>query len=87
MGKGFNVMQTIKNVRWSKAKPTLFKLADRAFGKKFHAVYSKEFLKVRDYEDKDIEDLKPIIDKHFTDFLQDDLKKINDYFENNWVSS
>ena len=76
-----------KLIEFFKANPTLFGLADRTFGKKWHSVYSKDFLKVKDYEDKDIEDLKPIIDKHFNNFLYDDLEKINVYFENNWVSS
>jgi len=74
-----------KLIEFFKAKPELFKLADRTFGKKWHAVYSKEFLKVKDYEDKDIEDLKPIINKHFNNFLQEDLRKINEYFEQKWV--
>ena len=68
-----------------KAKSELFKHADRRFGKKWHAVYQKEFLRKKDCEDKNIEDLKPIIKKRFDDFLKEDLKNINNYFEQEWV--
>ena len=65
-----------------KTNPNLFNLTNRAFGKKWHAVYAKDFLKKRDYENKTIEDIKPMINKRFAEFLDGDLKEIEQFISN-----
>lgn len=67
-----------------KQKTKLFKLALRTFGKKWHRVYQKEFLRKQDYDDATIDELKEKIDKKFTDFFSEDLTKINRYFKEMW---
>jgi len=72
-------------IEFFKKDPALFKLAVRTFGKKWHAVYQKEFLRKKDYENSTMDDLKPLIDKKLSEFLNEDLVKINTCFEKNWA--
>lgn len=67
-----------------KQETKLFKLAQRTFGKKWHRVYQKEFLRKQDYDDTTFDELKEKIDKKFADFFSEDLIKINRYFKEMW---
>jgi hypothetical protein len=69
-----------------RGRPDIFKLVSRTIGKKWHAVYKKEFLRKGDLEGATIDELKPKIDKKMSEFLEEDLPKINEYFEQNWRS-
>ena len=69
-----------------KAMPELFTLSDTTLYSKFKTVYQKGILSAKEYEDKSIEDLKPIINKRIVAFLENDYKRINDYFEQSWES-
>ena len=62
----------------------MFKLADRKFGIKWHAVFQKEFLQAKDFEEDDHDEMKKKIDKKFDEFIDHDLHQIQDYFQNNW---
>lgn len=65
-------------------KSELFALSDTTLYSKWKTVYQKEILSSQDYKDKSIEDLKPVMKSRITNFLQNDYKKINDYFDHNW---
>jgi len=62
----------------------LFKLMDRKFGAKWHAVYQKEFLNKKDYADDDLESMLAKIEKKFNDFTNNDLKLIQTHFQTYW---
>ena len=62
----------------------MFKLADRKFGTKWHAVFQKEFVQAKDFEDEDHEEIKKKIDKKLDEFFNHDLPSIQDYFQANW---
>lgn len=61
-----------------------FKLADRKFGTKWHAVFQKEIVQSKDFEDDDHEEIKKKIDKKLDEFFKHDLPEIQDYFKANW---
>ena len=63
----------------------LFNKSNRKMPSKWLAVYQKEFLKAKDYEDVDVEDLKGILSKKFDNFMADDCVKIERYFVSNWL--
>ena len=73
-----------KLIEFFKKESTFFKLAPRLFGKKWHAVYQKEFLRKKDYEEATIDDLTEIIDRRLSEFMSEDLLKINDFFGKKW---
>lgn len=62
----------------------LFKLVDRKFGTKWHAVYQKEYLRKRDFEDDDSEKMKEKIEKKLVEFMESDLPSIHEHFETYW---
>ncbi len=49
------------------------------------AVYQKEFLRKKDFEDATIDDLKILIDKHWAEFINTDLLEINNFIKTKWV--
>lgn len=59
----------------------LFQLTKRTLRKKWHCVYQKEFLKKKDFSDHDYQELKNLIVKKWEDFLSKDMKKIDQYIE------
>jgi hypothetical protein len=61
---------------------SLFKLADRKFGRKWHAVYLKKFLEKRDFENNSFEELTDKLKNRWEDFIQADLKNISFHFTN-----
>lgn len=63
-------------------KKDLFSLTSRTLGKKWHCVYQKEFLKKRDFEDKDYEDLEQLIKSKWNEFEKEHLIEIDNYIEN-----
>jgi hypothetical protein len=65
-------------------KKDFFKLVDRKFGTKWHAVYQKIFLNKKDFEEKDNEALKDKLSKKLEEFFEKDLLLIQDYIINNW---
>lgn len=64
----------------------LFTLTSRTLRKKYHCVYQKEFLKKKDFEEKEFEDLEKIIKAKWNDFLKDHMKVIDKYIEN-WANA
>jgi len=62
----------------------LFKYADRKFGTKWHAVYGSDFLRKKDFEADDIEEMKTKLEKKFIEFIDNDLPVIEEYFQNHW---
>jgi hypothetical protein len=62
----------------------LFKLVDRKFGTKWHAVYQKEFLRKKDFDDDDSEKMKEKIEKRLEEFMESDLPSIHEHFETYW---
>lgn len=66
--------------------PKLFRLTQRKFGAKWHAVYQKKFLTKKDIENAAFSDLSEIIDKKWDDFINGDLQKILGHFKNRWKS-
>ncbi len=62
-----------------------FRLASRNLGAKWLAVYQKEFLRKKDFEDAMIEDLKESIDRHWAEFIKTDLAEINNFINSKWL--
>lgn len=62
------------------------KAASKSLNQKWNSVYSKSFLKPRDYEDADSEQLEKEIRKHWAEFIGGDLPKIIDVVkEEKWT--
>lgn len=53
-------------------------------GQKWLTIDQNIYLNKNDYENSNVEDLKEKINKKFTIFLQNDLKKIVAHYKNNW---
>jgi hypothetical protein len=68
-----------------KQNTNVFKLASKNLGQKWLAVYQKEFLRKKDFEDATIDDLKILIDKHWAEFINTDLLEINNFIKTKWV--
>jgi len=62
----------------------LFKLADRKFGTKWHAVYGSDFLRKKDFKDDNIEEMKTKLERKFSEFIDKDLPAIEEYFQKHW---
>lgn len=63
-----------------------FKTASRALSQKWNNLYGKPFLKPSDYDDADNEQLEKEIQKHWAEFLSNDLPKIMDAIkEETWI--
>ena len=62
----------------------LFKLADRKFGTKWHAVYGSDFLRKKDFKDDNIEEMKIKLERKFSEFIDKDLPAIEEYFQKHW---
>ena len=56
----------------------LFNAANRAFTGKWFTIYKKSWLSTSDYKNRDIIEIKDIIDKRFENFKKDDLPKIEE---------
>lgn len=63
---------------------SFYKRAYLELRQKWHTVYTKEFLRKNDYEGNESEDLKLKVGKIFADFVNGDLVKINNFFQENW---
>jgi hypothetical protein len=63
----------------------LFKLADRKPGIKWHAVYQKEFLRKKDFEDDDSNARITKLEKKFDEFINNDLPLIQKHFQTYWT--
>ena len=62
----------------------LFKLVDRKFGTKWHAVYQKRIPIKRDFDEKDNDELKETTSSKLGDFFEKYLPKIENYIADNW---
>ncbi len=62
-------------------KKELFTLTSRTLGRKWHCVYQNEFLKKKDFEDKEYEELQEIIDSKWNEFINHQMKEIDDYID------
>jgi hypothetical protein len=51
----------------------------------YHTVLSKPILSEKDYEEGDLEILKSKIDRYLDKFLNNELKEIDKYFEEEWI--
>jgi len=61
-------------------------LTSRTLSKKWHCVYQKEFLKKKDFEEKDHEELEKIVKTKWNEFVKEHLIEIDDYIEK-WQST
>jgi hypothetical protein len=62
------------------------KAASKSLNQKWNSIYSKSFLKAKDYEDADSEHLEKEIRKHWAEFIGSDLPKIMDVIkEEKWI--
>ena len=64
-------------------KKDLFPYTNRVLSKKWNCVYQKEFLKKKDFEEKDYDELEMIIKSKWNEFVNQDMPKIDDFI-NNW---
>jgi len=62
-------------------KPVLFPLTKRTMGSKHHCLFQKEFLRKKEYEEKEYEDLVPIINKKWKEFIENQLPQIDAYIK------
>lgn len=65
-------------------EPGFFRRSKLELKKMWHSVYTKELLVKKDYEGKEISEIKEKLDKKFTEFITGDLIKINSFFQDNW---
>ncbi|MCC7573038.1 MAG: hypothetical protein KO464_06585 [Candidatus Methanofastidiosum sp.] len=65
--------------------PNLFNVANRKMNPKWHAVMSKTLLSNNEYIGGDIEILKPKIENNFAKFVSNEMKEIDQYFEEKWT--
>ncbi|HNZ60937.1 MAG TPA: PD-(D/E)XK nuclease family protein [Methanofastidiosum sp.] len=66
-------------------KSDLFNTANRKLSMEYHTVLSKPILSEKDYEEGDLEILKSKIDRYLDKFLNNELKEIDKYFEEEWI--
>jgi len=59
-------------------------VTNKLYGKKWQTVYQKEFLGRKDFENPIFEDLVEKIDSKWNDFLNSDLRRIEEHFIENW---
>jgi hypothetical protein len=59
----------------------LFNIAERTFGKKWHAVYQKVFLTKKDFEGTEIETIYEIIDDKWSKFKENDFPRIEKHLK------
>jgi hypothetical protein len=63
-----------------------FRATSQSLYQKWNSVYDKTFLKSKDYEDANAEQLGALIRKHMAEFMGDDLPKIMERVrEEEWV--
>ncbi len=62
-------------------KKELFALTSRTLSKKWHCVYQKEFLKKKDFEEKDFEALEKIVKTKWNEFVKEHLVGIDNHIE------
>ena len=62
----------------------LFNLANRRLGTKWHAVFQKEFLRKKDFDDDESNARTTKLDKKFNEFISNDLPLIHKHFETYW---
>ena len=62
-------------------KHVLFSLTKRTMGSKHHCIYQKEFLRKKEYEEKEYEDLISIINKKWKEFVENQLPQIDAYIK------
>lgn len=67
-------------------KKELFALTSRTLSKKWHCVYQKEFLKKKDFEEKDYDELEKIVKTKWNEFVKEHLLEIDNYIEK-WQST
>lgn len=63
----------------------LFTYTNRALSKKYHCVYQKEFLKKKDFEDKEYDELENLVKAKWNEFLKEHLTEIDNFIEQ-WKS-
>ncbi len=68
----------------AKMDTRLFNISDRKLGSKWLAIYQKEYLKTKDYEESDVVELGDSIAKKFAAFISEDLPKIEKHITDKW---
>ncbi len=62
----------------------LFNKSARKSGAKWLAIYQKEYLKPKEYEELSAEEITEQISQRFYSFLNDDFKFIESHISNKW---
>jgi hypothetical protein len=68
----------------AKMDTRLFNISDRRLRAKWLALYQKEYLKAKDYDESDAVELRDIISKKLDDFVSGDLPRIEKHMVDNW---
>ena len=85
IGPGENTFRQ-KLFEFLSSKKDLFSLTNRTLSKKWHCVYQKEFLKKKDFEEKDYSELESLVITKWNEFVKEHLKEIDKYIEK-WQST
>jgi hypothetical protein len=68
----------------AKMDTRLFNISDRKLGSKWLAIYQKEYLKTKDYEESDAVELRDPISKKFEVFISEELPNIEKHIIDKW---
>jgi len=68
----------------AKMDTKLFNISERKLGSKWLAIYKKDYLKTKDYEESDVDELRDSISKKFADFISEDLPRIEKHLTDKW---
>jgi len=68
----------------AKMDTRLFNISERKLGSKWLAIYKKDYLKTKDYEESDVVELRDSISKKLAAFISDDLPRIEKHIIDNW---
>ena len=63
---------------------SFFKHADRTLGAKWHCVYQKELIKVKNVDEVDLEEMKIKVGKRIDEFVKTELQTIHEHFKSHW---
>ncbi len=63
-------------------KKALFNLAKGSLHKKYHCVFQREFLKRKDFNDREFPELVEIINKKWKEFTENQLPQVDEYIKN-----
>ncbi len=70
----------------AKGNPDVFKVSKSKFTKQWSRIYRKPLLSSKEYEDKEIEEIRELLEEKLQKFKDSDLPKIEDEIKKFWVS-